>query len=106
LGISEIISNQQNTFHHHFLSSNGVCEWSMVISRPASSLVLGWLPTGRKVVVVVCSAVLPISFFITRFDMFNTYFIVQYQEGSKLPIYIDTVHLKLYCQLLNQFWEL
>ena len=53
-----------------------------------------------------CSAVLPISFFITRFDMFNTYFIVQYQEGSKLPICIDTVHLKLCQQLLNQFWEL
>ena len=38
--------------------------------------------------------------------MFIVYYNVRYQEGSNLPICIDTVHLKLCNQLLNQFWEL
>ena len=33
-------------------------------------------------------------------------FNVLYQEGSKLTICINNVHLKLCNQSLNQFWEL
>jgi hypothetical protein len=79
--------------------------WAHSSRRNSPNLLL-FYKANYHICVTDCSAVLPISFFVTRFDVSNSYFIVQYQEGSKLPICIDTVHLKLYYQSLNQFWEL